>query len=78
MKLQELLEALKPYNPEAEIIVGLSVPDLFINVRANLSVTCNADDAADCTEVRLITTALPRPMPPGISQAKAVHGDSDE
>ena len=59
MKIRELLEALQPYNSEAEIQVGLSVPELYINVKANLSIGGNAIDPGACTVVRIVSTAPP-------------------
>ncbi len=60
MKLQELIEALEPFNPDAEMMIGLSVPDLFINVKASLTIGGNTEDPATCNEVRLVATAPSR------------------
>ncbi len=65
MTVGELVKALDDYDPAATIEVGLSVPDLFINTRANLSISGNDPNPGRCSIVRIAVTAPPRPLPPG-------------
>ena len=54
MKVGEFREALGNYPDEAELVVGVSIPDLFINASAHGSVVGNALNPKDCTKVQFL------------------------
>jgi len=60
MTIGEMIEALRQYNTNATLKCGLSVPDMFINTVANLSISGDHADPTQCTSVRLVCTAPPR------------------
>jgi hypothetical protein len=60
MTIEQLIEALRQFPQNATIKCGLSVPDIYINSVANLSISGDHEDASKCTNVRLVCTAPPR------------------
>lgn len=60
MNIEQLIEALRQYPANAVIKCGLSVPELYINTVANLSISGDNADPTKCTTVRLVTAAPPR------------------
>lgn len=54
MTIGELKKALDTYPEDATLVVGVSVPDLFINAVANGSITGNAIKPEECTKVQFL------------------------
>jgi len=65
MKIAELIEALQKYNAEARVQAGLSIPTLFINTVANLSIVGDQAEPEKCEVVRIIA-ATPDARPAGL------------
>lgn len=57
MTVRELANALDNYPGDAIIKCGLSVPSLYINTVANLSISGNTERAQDSTVVRIVAAA---------------------
>lgn len=60
MNIEQMIEALRQFPANAVLKCGLSVPDLFINTVANLSISGDHEDPKQSTSVRLVCTAPPR------------------
>ena len=60
MTIEQMIEALRQYPGSAILKCGLSVPDMYINTVANLSISGDHADVKQCTSVRLVVTAPPR------------------
>jgi hypothetical protein len=59
MKVRDLANALDAFPGDAEIQCGLSVPSMYINTVANLSISGNTVNPAETTVVRIIAAAPP-------------------
>lgn len=60
MKIAELIEALQTYPQDADVVVGVTIPDLFINAIANGSIIGNAVRPQDCSKVQFLATVPSR------------------
>lgn len=54
MTRKELQDILDNYPEDATIVVGVTIPDLYINTVANASVSGNNVDTSKCTKVQLL------------------------
>lgn len=63
MTVEQLIEAIRPFPANAEIKCGLSIPSMYINTVANLSISGDHVDQTKCSIVRLVTAA-PNIRPP--------------
>jgi len=63
MTVEQLIEALQAFPATAEIKCGLSIPSLYINTVANLSISGDNVDPKQCRMVRIVTAA-PNVRPP--------------
>lgn len=66
MKVRELANHLDQFPGDAEIQCGLSVPSLFINTVANLSISSDTNDPSEAKVVRIIAAA---PLSPRVHDA---------
>lgn len=57
MTVRELANALDSFPGDALIKCGLSIPSLYINTVANLSISGNTEDPGKTTVVRIVTQA---------------------
>jgi hypothetical protein len=68
MTIEELIEALSNYPADAQIKCGISIPSLYINTVANMSVSGNHVEPQKCDAVRIILAA-PSARPPETKDA---------
>ncbi|MCI0564666.1 MAG: hypothetical protein MN733_39870 [Nitrososphaera sp.] len=59
MTISEFRAALAKYPADAKLVVGINIPELYINTHANLSVSGNTVNPDECTLVQLLATAPP-------------------
>lgn len=60
MNVGEFKKALDSYPEDARLVLGISIPELYINTIANGSVTGDHVNPAECTRVQILATAPPK------------------
>lgn len=75
MTIKEFKEALDKFPEDAKLVVGVSIPDLFINTVANGSITGNAVQPEQVTKVQLLAEVPSRQ--PNISFRQVDNADAD-
>lgn len=60
MTVGEMKKALDTYPDDAKIVVGIQIPDLYINTIANGSITGNAVKPEESTKVQFLASVPPR------------------
>ena len=63
MNVEQLIEALRKFPANAQIKCGISIPALYINTIANMSISGDQVDPSQCQYVRIVTAA-PEVRPP--------------
>lgn len=86
MTIGEMKTALDNYPDDAILVVGIQIPDLYINTIANGTITGNAVKADECTKVQFLASVPPRlpdiklnneALKPDASQSEETTDNSD-
>lgn len=77
MTIAEFKEALGQYPDDAQLVVGISIPDLYINTVANGSLTGNNVKPDECTKVQFLANVPPRTPQFNFGQPKNADADTE-
>lgn len=77
MTIAELKKALNTYPDDAQVVVGVTIPDLFINAIANGSIIGNAVKPEECSKVQFLAT-VPSRNPFAFRQEAPKNANTDQ